>query len=212
MGVENLLARLMRDTLKDIKVELDDEYQQNFRREAFFSDKWQRRKYDDGSNRKVLQGLGKSGVHLSQIAASGRIEGSKVVYSSTLPYAAIHNEGGTITVTARMKRYFWFKYLEIEGSKTEKEGRKKLESQYRYKKDGTKSNNKKNRKLSAESEFYKAMALKKVGDKIKIPKRQFIGNHPSLDATITEIINKNMEEFLKNEFPNLLQSRLMQQK
>lgn len=191
MGVENLLARLMRDTLKDIKVELDDEFQQNFRREAFFSDKWQRRKYDDGSNRKVLQGLGKSGVHLSQIAASGRIEGSKVVYSSTLPYAAIHNEGGTITVTAKMKRYFWAKYIEATGS-------------FSYKKDGQQRNTQRQRKLSADSEFYKAMALKKTGDKIKIPKRQFIGMHPSLNTAITEIIEKNLDEFLKNEFPNLL--------
>lgn len=191
MGVENLLARLMRDTLKDIKVELDDEFQQNFRREAFFSDKWQRRKYDDGSNRKVLQGEGKSGVHLSQIAASGRIEGSKVVYSSTLPYAAIHNEGGTITVTAKMKRYFWAKYIEATGS-------------FSYKKDGQQRNTQRQRKLSADSEFYKAMALKKAGDKIKIPKRQFIGMHPSLNAAITEIIEKNLDEFFKNEFPNLM--------
>lgn len=191
MGVENLLARLMRDTLKDIKVELDDEFQKNFRREAFFSDKWQRRKYDDGSNRKVLQGEGKSGVHLSQIAASGRIEGSKVVYSSTLPYAAIHNEGGTITVTAKMKRYFWAKYIEATGS-------------FSYKKDGQQRNTQRQRKISADSEFYKAMALKKTGDKIKIPKRQFIGMHPSLNAAITEIIEKNLDEFLKNEFPNLL--------
>lgn len=191
MGVENLLARLMRDTLKDIKVELDDEFQQNFRREAFFSDKWQRRKYDDGSNRKVLQGNGKSGVHLSQIAASGRIEGSKVVYSSTLPYAAIHNEGGTITVTAKMKRYFWAKYIEATGS-------------FSYKKDGQQRNTQRQRKLSADSEFYKAMALKKTGDKIKIPKRQFIGMHPSLNTAITEIIEKNLDEFFKNEFPNLM--------
>lgn len=191
MGVENLLARLMRDTLKDIKVELDDEFQQNFRREAFFSDKWQRRKYDDGSNRKVLQGEGKSGVHLSQIASSGRIDGSKVVYSSTLPYAAIHNEGGTITVTAKMKRYFWAKYIEAKGA-------------FSYRKDGQQRNTQRQRKLSADSEFYKAMALKKAGDKIKIPKRQFIGMHPSLNAAITEIIEKNLDEFFRNEFPNLL--------
>lgn len=191
MGVENLLARLMRDTLKDIKVELDDEFQQNFRREAFFSDKWQRRKYDDGSNRKVLQGEGKSGVHLSQIASSGRIDGSKVVYSSTLPYAAIHNEGGTITVTAKMKRYFWAKYIEAKGV-------------FSYRKDGQQRNTQRQRKLSADSEFYKAMALKKAGDKIKIPKRQFIGMHPSLNAAITEIIEKNLDEFFRNEFPNLL--------
>lgn len=201
MEIENLLARLMRQTLNDIKVECDDEFQQNFRREAFFSDKWQRRKYDDGSNRKVLQGLGESGVHLSQIADSGRIEGSRITYSSTLPYAAIHNEGGVITVTDRMKRYFWFKYLQIEGSKTEKKGRSRLKSGYGYKKDGTMRNDKKNRKLSAESEFYKAMALKKIGSKIIIPQRKFIGDHPQLQKSVVEIIEKNLAEFFEKENP-----------
>lgn len=199
MRAENLLARLMRDTLKDIKVELDDEFQQNFRREEFFNEKWQRRKYDDGSNRKLLQGQGKSGVHLSQISASGRIEEDKVVYWSTLPYAAIHNQGGTIRVTAKMKRYFWAKYFEAAGSFT-------------YKKDGQQRSTQRQRKLSADSGFYKAMALKKVGDKIKIPRRQFIGRHPSLEAAMTKIIEKNLDEFLKTEFPNLIQSKEMQKK
>lgn len=71
MEVENLLARLMRDTLKDIKVECDDEFQQNFQREAFFNEKWQRRRHDNQSGRKLLHGPGTGGIHLSQSVFTG---------------------------------------------------------------------------------------------------------------------------------------------
>lgn len=194
MSIENQLARLMRDTMKDIQVECDDQLQENFRREAFFNDKWQRRSHDDGSGRKVLQGPAKGGVHLSQSIFPGRLDGFKLVYSTTLPYAAIHNEGGTIRVTAKMKRYFWAKYIEATGSIT-------------YKKDGRKRNTQRNRKLDANAEFYKAMALKKVGSKIIIPKRQFIGMHPQLNTTITEIIQDNLNDFFENELPNYIENR-----
>ena len=192
MGVENLLARLMRDTMRDIKVELDDEFQMNFRREAFFNDKWKRRAYNNGSGRKILQGSGDSGVHLSQIASSGRINGNRLIYSTTLPYAAIHNEGGIITVTAKMKRYFWAKYIEANGS-------------FSYKQNGKLRSTQKQRKLSADSEFYKAMALKKEGSKIKIPKRQFIGMCPELNDAIIQIITDSLKEFMENEFHNYIQ-------
>ena len=39
--------------------------------------------------------------------------------------------------------------------------------------------------------------MKPVGSKIVIPKRQFIGNHPELEAAIEEIANKNAIEILK---------------
>lgn len=43
----------------------------------------------------------------------------------------------------------------------------------------------------------KAMALKKVGGKIKIPKRQFIGYHAEVDKHIQNIITHNLEELSK---------------
>lgn len=70
---------------------------------------------------------------------------SRVIVMAESEYADLHNNGGTITVTLQMKKYFWAKY-------------------YEYNKKGTKA------------EFCKAMALRKVGSKIKIPKRQFMGN------------------------------------
>ena len=31
-----------------------------------------------------------------------------------LPYTTLHNEGGKITVTAKMKRFFWYKYKQTK--------------------------------------------------------------------------------------------------
>lgn len=38
-----------------------------------------------------------------------------VTVGTSVPYAEIHNEGGDIKVTARMKRFFWAKYREANG-------------------------------------------------------------------------------------------------
>lgn len=43
-----------------------------------------------------------------------KVEGDSVVIFSDLPYAEIHNEGGTISVTAQMKKYFWAKHYEAK--------------------------------------------------------------------------------------------------
>ena len=178
----------MRHTMEDIRVECDDEFQQNFQREAFFNEKWKRRKHDDGGGRKLLHGTGSGGVHLSQSLFPGKLQGDTITYTSTLPYAAIHNDGGVIVVTAKMKRYFWAKYISATGDIT-------------YKKDGERRMTKRNRRLDADAEFYKAMALKKVGSKIIIPKRRFIGMHPQLEKCITDIIERNLKEFFEEYNP-----------
>lgn len=110
------------------------------------------------------------------------MEGNKgVAFTSSVPYARIHNEGGTITVTRRMKGYFWIKYREAMG----KMG---------YTLKGELRRTPKNRQLSSDAEFYRAMALKKVGSKIVIPRRQFIGTHPDLEKLLQEIAKENVKE------------------
>ena len=88
---------------------------------------------------------------------------SKVVVVADLEYAAIHNQGGYIVVTARMKKYFWAKYYEFTGDVS-------------VNKKGAVSLNKRNVTLGKKAMFCRAMALKPVGSKIKIPKHQFMGN------------------------------------
>ena len=106
--VKKVVARI----LKDIQVEMSDEFDKNFERQAFFSEKWQRRKSpirDEG--RAILTDTGA----LRKSIGSRTTENS-ITFFTSLPYAAIHNDGGEIVVTGRMKRFFWHKYYEATGS------------------------------------------------------------------------------------------------
>lgn len=80
---------LKTDILNDLRVELSEEFDRNFERKAFFSDKWKPRAYDypKGSLLLVTGAMRRS--------TQGRVEGNGVRFSSALAYTAIHNEGGT---------------------------------------------------------------------------------------------------------------------
>jgi phage gpG-like protein len=87
----------------------------------------------------------------------------RIVVESDTDYSEIHNSGGTITVTAQMKKFWWAKYYELSGKvKTTTKGKM--------------SRSQSNLKTNDKAEFCKRMALMKVGTKIKIPKDQFMGN------------------------------------
>lgn len=188
--LQKRVNRLVRETLKDIRTEALDEFDRNFEREAFFNQKWARRKYHDDESRGLLIQTGNL-----RRSITGRVtDRNSVVIETTQPYARIHNEGGTITVTRKMKGYFWYRYQTVTGGRSP-DG---FSNNLQRKKNGTPRNNKRNRELTAEAEFYRAMALKKVGSKITIPKRQFIGNHPELEKLLKEIVYSNAKK-MKNE-------------
>lgn len=94
---------LIKNILSDIKVELADEFDRNFERKGFFGRAWKPSKFDN--KRGTLMML--SGRLRRSIRA--QVSGSAVSFSSSEAYAAIHNEGGEIAVTAKMKKYFWAK-------------------------------------------------------------------------------------------------------
>lgn len=188
--LQERVNRLVRETLKDIRTEALDEFDRNFEREAFFNQKWARRKYHDDESRGLLIQTGNL-----RRSITGRVtDRNSVVIETTQPYARIHNEGGTITVTRKMKGYFWYRYQTVTGGRSP-DG---FSNNLQRKKNGIPHNNKRNRELTAEAEFYRAMALKKVGSKITIPKRQFIGNHPELEKLLKEIVYSNAKK-MKNE-------------
>lgn len=91
----------------------------------------------------------------------------RIVVESDTSYSEMQNNGGTITVTAQMKRFFWAKYYELSGK-------------VKQTSTGKVSRSKSNVKASAKAEFCKRMALMKVGTKIKIPQRQFMGNSQTM--------------------------------
>jgi phage gpG-like protein len=168
-------ARILFDRiLKDIQVELADEFDQNFEREAFFSESWARR-------RSPVRG-GRSGhllVDTGGLRGSirSRIEGDSVFFSSDLPYAGIHNDGGDIIVTARMKRFFWAKYRDANGGTWGRGGNG-----------------------GVEAEFWKMMALKKVGSTVRIPRRRFLGVNADVEKIVMGIVEENLRDYFENEF------------
>ena len=146
MGSDQLFKRL----LNDIRVDLTDEFDQNFNRKAFFDQPWPANKMNNrrGSMMARTNNLRRS--------VQSRISGNTILWSSSAIYAELHNNGGKIKVTAKMRKFFWAKYYELAG----------------------------NRKASAEAGMWKAMALKPVGSVITIPQRQYIGTHARVHDSI----------------------------
>ena len=169
--------------LTDLKVELTEEFDRNFERKAFFSKPWPQR---------LLEGRGSLLLQSGKLRRSIRaqVTNNSVSWSSSEPYAAIHNEGGTITVTAKMKRFFWAKFYELAGK-------------VKYKKDG--STGRSSVKLSKQAEFYRNLALMRVGSKVKIPQRQFLGDAPEVHACIERVCQNRCKD-IETELYNALKT------
>ncbi len=163
--------------LTDIKVDLTQEFDKNFERNAFFNKKWPRQRYPN-SRGSMMQRSGKL-----RRSIKSHIKGSALAFTSNMPYADIQNNGGTIKVTAKMKRYFWAMYYKSYGAITYSVKSKKA------------ANTQRNKKLSDEAEKWRAMALLPVGTKMKIEKRQLIGHHTQVDNIVKEIVEHNFKEF-----------------
>lgn len=168
--------------LKDLRVELTDEFDQNFERQAFFSEAWARRKSPARPGGHILLDTGQ----LRRSIQSRTTENS-ITFFTTLPYAEIHNDGGEIVVTAKMKRFFLAKYYEATGA-------------FGRKKDGSTRKDKKTAQLTTEAEFWKFLALMKVGRSIRIPRRRFLGTSPEVEQTVREIIEENITEYFNVDF------------
>ena len=175
-------TRTIKKILRDIQVELTDEFDRNFEREAFFSEACERRKSPIRADGHLLVDSG-----TLRRSIRSEIKESSIVFKSDLPYAAIHNEGGEIKVTQRMKKFFWYKYYSTTGT-------------FGRRKDGSLRRDKRNNRLTTEAEFWKCMALMKVGASIKIPRRQFLGKSPEVEQAVREIIEENITEYFNTDF------------
>ena len=128
----------LENMLEDIRVELADEFDRNFERGSFFGEEKWPKSTRPGAKTPLID----SGALRRSIRGTARR--NTVQFSSSLPYASIHNEGGTLTVTTHMKKYFWAKYRQATGSLSTT-------------KTGKVSSNKRNLRLSDLAQFYKAM-------------------------------------------------------
>lgn len=160
-----MTQHIIKNILSDIKVELADEFDRNFERKGFFGQQWKPRKFQSNTGSLMMQ----SGKLRRSIRAS--VSGNSVRFSSSEPYAAIHNEGGEIAVTAKMKKFFWAKYHQTK------------------------------------DEQWKWLALKKVGSKITIPERRFLGNSPEVEKIVIDIIKENVEQFAKETIEKIKKTK-----
>lgn len=185
------VRKIVKRILKDIQVEMEDEFDRNFERQAFFSEAWARRKSPVRNEGRAI------------LTDSGRLRGSigsrltedSVVFFSDLPYAGIHNEGGEIRVTKRMKRYFRAKFYEAQGGFVRKRG-----TPTRALSDGGFYAWTSKMSLGPEAEFWRFMALKKEGSTITIPRRQFLGTSPEVEQAVRKIVEDNLTEYFNVEY------------
>lgn len=148
---------------KDIKVLLSDEFDNNFEREAFFTTPWEQSERAERTGGKTLQHR----THLRK-SIHAYIKGDKIIFQSNLPYAEVHNFGGTVhskpKVTPKMRRWAWAKYKE------------------------TKQDKYKGLALTKQTH---------LNITAQMPQRQFIGWHPSLHQPVNRIISKTINQIFK---------------
>ncbi|OAE90301.1 hypothetical protein [Flavobacterium psychrophilum] len=170
---------LIKNILSDVSKDLNGEFLQGFDDKNFFGSPWP----------KSTKGLTDTGKLRRSVFVPGpKIQGNQIIWSSSLPYASIHNQGGEIIVTEKMKRFFWAMFYKSSNA---------ILFNVRSK---AAAKTERNRRLSAEALMWKNLALQKVGAKMKIKQRQFIGDHPQVRQRIEHVVNKNMEEIGKTIF------------
>ena len=94
------MANIYDKILRDARIKLTSMFDNNFREQGFFGDKWVATKVSKTNK------AGKKGSILLVTGALRRsirshIRGNSVVFTSHLPYASVHNEGGKGSVTVR---------------------------------------------------------------------------------------------------------------
>ena len=181
------IEKMIRENLEDLKklyqrtlpvkvgVAVQASFRENFRKGRFYSEQpWQTPLRTTLGFRGVEGQYGPllSGKNALYESIKFRPLPGKVIISSELAYAATHNDGEEIGVTERMKRFFWAKHLEHKESMGPD---------------------------APETEFWKRMALKKPGSKIKIPRRHFLGPSKEVDAIVQDIVNKELQQFINNQ-------------
>lgn len=81
-------SKFLRRLVSDLRVELSDEFDRNFERKAFFGKRWKPRRYHNPKGTLLMV----TGAMRRSIKAHETDHG--VRFTSNVPYASIHNEGG----------------------------------------------------------------------------------------------------------------------
>lgn len=173
------VERELRDRLpRKVGVLARQHFRDNFRQSGFVDgglQRWQKAQREQGRSTSArYRTLTSSRNHLMN-SIEAAIRPSEVVITNPVPYATIHNEGGTLEsaprVTPRMKRFFWARYYAAGGKKG-----------------------------GGEADKWKRLALTTKDTlriKVRMPRRQFIGESRELreriDREILSALNRLSE-------------------
>ena len=109
----------------------------------------------------------------------------RVAIRNTAHYAGTHNEGADIAVTVKMKKFFWAKHYEAAGDVP-------------VLKSGRQSRSRKADSIRGEAAFWRNMALKRTGSRIKIPQRKFMGESPEVGKAVEAETMKALQRIIDN--------------
>lgn len=167
-----------------------DHFQDNFRRGGFVNrglHLWQK------SRRLLTGGTGAANNYSTLLSGHNHLFDStkyvpsdyRVKVSNDLIYAPIHNWGGTIPVTNRMRGHAWKMFYLASGKERK----------------AVKGPTKRTKKAKAvtpvnpEADFWKRFALTKKS-KIRMPQRQFLGESEELTGKIRDKIENELNNIL----------------
>ncbi len=168
------LQQLFAQLVKAIATSANAIFDKSFETKSFDGRLWKARKHGNRGSLLVDSGALRRSIKYT-------INGNSITWTSNLPYAKIHNDGGFIKITPKMRRFFWHMYYSC--TKKIKRGKKGqvLKASQRH---------------SEDAKFWKAMALlatRKQGAYIKIPRRRFIGNSNEVSRKIKQITDAFMK-------------------
>lgn len=160
-----------------------DHFQENFRKGGFVNNglqQWPKTKRQLSGTSSAAAQYGPLLSGRNHLFSSMKYTPSdyRVKVANEVPYAAIHNEGGTVnpTVTPEMRRFAWAMFYKASGKKKGKRG---------------------SMISNPDAERWKALALtKKSKLTVKIPKRQFLGESAELRKSINDKIEKELSKIL----------------
>jgi len=160
-----------------------DHFQENFRKGGFVNNglqQWPKSKRQLSGTSSAAAQYGPLLSGRNHLFGSMKYTPSdyRVKVANEVPYAAIHNEGGTVnpTVTPEMRRFAWAMFYKASGKKKGKRG---------------------SMLSNPDAERWKALALtKKSKLTVKIPKRQFLGESAELRKSINDKIEKELSKIL----------------
>lgn len=180
--ISNRFHQLHADAPRVIGVEGVKHTQENFRNQSFDGQKWEGRKRETAKSKgkKVLSDTTMLKKSIEYDAGAGIVQWG--VSLKTVPYAQIHNEGGSIRITDKMRKYFWARHYELK----KKLGSKKVGTQ-----------NKRAWAMAEEGLFWRNMAMAK--GPLKIPKRQYIG----MTNMLSMKIRKRLDSLIRAYFQGI---------